>query len=99
MTANYSEQILFTTKADSSLFFIGNEESPDAYLSFRHKDENTIIAEHTIVSESLQGRGIARKLSLKLIEYARENELKIIPECSYVVKFFERNIEFEDVLA
>jgi len=99
MTANYSEQILFTTKADSSLFFVGNEETPDAYLSFRHKDENNIIAEHTVVSESLRGQGIARKLALKLIEYARENNLKIIPACSYVVKFFERNSEFEDVLA
>lgn len=99
MTANYSEQILFTTKADSSLFFVGNEETPDAYLSFRHKDENNIIAEHTVVSESLRGQGIARKLALKLIEYARENNLKIIPACSYVVKFLERNSEFEDVLA
>lgn len=99
MTANYSEQILFTTKADSSLFFVGNEETPDAYLSFRHKDENNIIAEHTVVSESLRGKGIARKLALKLIEYARENNLKIIPACSYVVKFLERNSEFEDVLA
>jgi len=99
MTANYSEQILFTTKADSCLFFVGNEETPDAYLSFRHKDENIIIAEHTVVSESLRGQGVARKLTLKLIEYASENNLKIIPACSYVVKFFERNNEFEDVLA
>ncbi len=99
MTEEKSEQILFKTLGENSIFFIGNAESPDAYLSFRHKDANTIVAEHTVVSASLRGKGIAGKLAQKLMEYARENNLKIIPVCSYVVGFFEKHSEFKDLLA
>ncbi len=99
MDAENSEQILFKSTAENSLFFIGDAEDPDAYLSFTHRNGNMIAAEHTVVSESLRGKGIARKLALKLMEYARENDLKIIPICSYVVGFFDKNNEFVDVLA
>jgi predicted GNAT family acetyltransferase len=57
------------------------------------------VAEHTVVSEALRGKGIAGKLTQKLMEYARENSLKIIPLCSYVVGFFEKHNEFKDLLA
>jgi len=99
MTAENSMQILFKTSGENSFFFIGNAEAPDAYLSFRHKDNDTIVAEHTVVSTSLRGKGIAGKLAHKLMDYARENSLKIIPVCSYVVGFFAKNSEFEDLLA
>ena len=99
MVSQNSEQILFTQKGKNSLFFIGEEESPAAYISFKHKNDNVIIAEHTVVSEALRGKGIASKLAVKLMDYARENDLKIVPVCSYVVGFFEKHTTYSDLLA
>jgi predicted GNAT family acetyltransferase len=81
-------------------FFIGDDENhPIGELTFKQKDATTIIADHTFVSEELRGEGLAEKLFNKLIEYARENELKIIPECSYVAMKMKRTSEYDDVLA
>lgn len=46
--------------------------------------ENKMIIDHTEVSEVLKGQGIARKLFEEAVEYARKNNLKIDPVCSYI---------------
>lgn len=78
-------------------FFINNEERQIAELDFDLKD-NVINAFHTGVRKELEGQGIAAKLFDKLVEYARKNNYKIIPSCSYIlVKFRRRPDEFADV--
>jgi len=58
-----------------------------------------IIVNHTYVSESLRGQGIALELVRKVIEYARQENIKIIPLCSYVKKVMTRNEKYTDVLS
>ncbi|MCX7821036.1 MAG: N-acetyltransferase [Brevinematales bacterium] len=48
---------------------------------------------HTYVPESLRGQGIAAALTEEISKYALENNLKIIPTCSYAVSFYRRNFE------
>ncbi len=80
-------------------FYIGDDAAhPIAEITYKWLDDQTIIADHTYVSEELRGEGIAGKLFNKLITYAREEQLQIIPECSYVKKKMERTDEFNDVL-
>lgn len=89
-----------TIVAGDNKFYIGeDEQQPIAEITFKPKDEHTIIADHTYVSDELRGQGIAGKLFNKLIEYARENELKIIPECSYVKTKMEKSSDYDDVKA
>lgn len=68
-------------------------------IVYSRTDDNQIIIEHTEVDPSFQGQGVGKKLVGKVAEYARENNLKIIPECSYAKKVMERTPEYEDVLA
>ena len=44
------------------------------------------------------GRGIAKKLVLKVIEAARAQKAKIVPRCSYAEKLMSGKEEFIDVL-
>jgi len=83
----------------TSKFFIGdNEEDPQAEITYIDSGEDKIIIDHTIVSESLQGQGIAKKLLEKAVSFARDNNKKIIPVCPYVKAQFEKNSsEYEDV--
>ncbi|WP_419870427.1 GNAT family N-acetyltransferase [Chryseobacterium sp. CT-SW4] len=60
---------------------------------------NKLTVYHTEVNPEYEGKGFARILLEKLISYARENELKIVPLCPYVHAQFKRHPEeYNDVL-
>lgn len=52
--------------------------------------ENCWNIVHTEVDNFYQGQGIARKLVEKVIENAKENNKKVIAECSYAKKILEK---------
>ena len=56
------------------------------------------IISHTYVDPAYEGKGIARKLVLKVIEAARAKGLKICPLCPYAKKMMAGKEEFKDVL-
>lgn len=81
-------------------FYIGEDENnPIAQITFKDKDENTIIADHTYVSEELRGQGIAGKLFNELISFAKEENKLIVPECSYVKAKMERSPELQKLIS
>lgn len=53
---------------------------------------------HTGVRPEYGGRGIAKKLVLKVIEAARSKNAKITPLCSYADKLMSGKEEYRDVL-
>jgi predicted GNAT family acetyltransferase len=70
-----------------------------AEISYVWRDATTIVADHTWVDDSLRGQGMARQLLDVLVEYAREQQLKIVPVCSYVDVMFKRDQSLLDVAA
>lgn len=87
-------------KKGNNKFYIGeDEQAPIAEITYQEKDEHTIIVDHTYVSDTLRGQGIAGKLVEVITNYAREEGLKIIPTCSYVVSKMEKTTEYHDLLA
>lgn len=62
-----------------------------AELNFNKVDPGKIDAYHTFVDSSLRGQGIAEKLYVELLKYAKENAYKIIPTCSYVEKRIQKD--------
>ncbi|TQR21492.1 GNAT family N-acetyltransferase [Psychrobacillus vulpis] len=60
---------------------------------------DVMVMDHTYVSDALRGQGVAKKLLDTAAVYARQNELKIEPVCSYVVAAFNKSSEYDDVKA
>ena len=58
-----------------------------------------MIIDHTRVFEGFEGRGIARQMVLAAVDFARANNRKIIPVCSYAQALLTRTDEFQDILA
>jgi len=86
-------------KKGKNRFYIGDDENnPIARITWKNGGENIIVIDHTIVDLTLRGQGIAGKLLAKVVEMAREENLKIIPVCSYAVVKLNRNDEYKDVL-
>lgn len=69
-----------------------------AHMTYTNEGVDKIIIDHTEVDSSLKGQGIGYKLVEAAIEYARENQIKILPRCSFVATVFKKKSEYNDVL-
>ncbi|WP_236978856.1 GNAT family N-acetyltransferase [Membranihabitans maritimus] len=67
-------------------------------LTYSKAGSTKIILDHTEVGPAFKGQGVGRQLVMKAIEYARGNQLKIIPLCPYAKSVFEKTPEIRDVL-
>lgn len=79
-------------------FYIEENGEIIAQYGYSMMDDTTMIASHTGVSPKLRGQGIAMKLVEYAVEYARKNNLKIVPSCSYVRWAHETRPELADVV-
>lgn len=66
-------------------------------MTFTYTDDNVITIEHTVGNPEFKGVGL--KLLDRAVAYAREKGLKIIPQCPFAQKMFDRKPEIHDVLA
>ena len=58
-----------------------------------------MVIEHTEVPEALEGRGIAGRIVRTALDYAREQNLKVLPICPYAKAWIGRHPEYQDLLA
>ena len=87
-------------KQGEQKFFIGdNEAEPIAEITYKPKDAQTIIVDHTYVSEELRGQGIAGKLVEVIVNFARDEDLKIVPLCPYVKTKMENTEAYHNFIA
>lgn len=75
------------------------EWEPQTGLPEKDVGEDVRIATHTVVPDEIGGQGIARMLVDRLIADAREQEFRIVPQCSYVAKKFDENPDWADLKA
>jgi len=61
-------------------------------------DGKLFIIDHTEVSETLRGQGVARRLVEAAVGWARESRVKVIPLCPFAKAVFDREPSFHDVL-
>lgn len=79
-------------------FFIENNGAPLAEMTYSMMDEKTMLISHTGVDPKMRGQGIAMQLVEEAVKYARQHDMKIVPQCSYVRKAFETHTEMKDVM-
>ena len=68
-----------------------------ALLSY-HTRGDAVVIDSTYVPPAMRGRGIAAILVQDALLEARRLGWKVIPDCSYVDAYIERNAQFSDVL-
>lgn len=74
---------------------VNNDEL--AHLDYR-RDGDTLVYHHTFVPEAARGRGHAATIVRAGLDYARDNNFKVVPSCSYVAGFIDRNPEFSELV-
>jgi predicted GNAT family acetyltransferase len=61
-----------------------------AFLTF-HRNGNRLVLIHTEVPEELGGEGLASLLAKTALQYARDNDLTVVPVCPFVQSYLERH--------
>ncbi len=62
-----------------------------AYLTYMDLGKQTLDIYRTFVPNALRGRGIAAALTEQALDYADSIGYTVIPSCSYVERYMERN--------
>ncbi|MDR2551077.1 MAG: N-acetyltransferase [Desulfobulbus sp.] len=70
-----------------------------AVLDYVEQDDGDLAFTHTFVPPELRGRNVAAILTRFALEDARRQGKKVVPQCSYVATFMERNGEYADLRA
>lgn len=73
------------------------ESGQIAYLQYTEQG-NVIDMQHTIVPPQLEGEGIGSELVSTALKYAKDNDLKVIPTCSFVKAYMEKHPEYKDLV-
>ena len=61
-------------------------------------EEKLIIYTHTGVPEEIGHQGIASKMAKTALDYARDNNLRVIPQCPFVAGYIEIYPEYKSLV-
>ncbi len=67
-------------------------------ITWTNAGESLIIIDHTFVENDYRGQGIAEKLVALSVDFARVNQVKVLPLCPFAKKEFDQKTEYHDVL-
>lgn len=80
------------------MFYMDDESGIVSQLTYAKKENGVMLVDHTETRRSLEGQGLASIVLQHVINYAREQNLKIDPLCPFVEVQFELHPEYKDVL-
>lgn len=71
-------------------FYLYEEGKQIGEMAIDIKD-NHLTVYHTEVIPEMEGKGLAKQLLLNMVDYARQNKMKVIALCPYVLAQFKRH--------
>ena len=80
-------------------FFVEENGKRMAQMQYFHSKPGEITIYHTETDPKLAGKKVGRELVDAGVKFARENDIKIVPTCSYTKSVIDNTPEFQDVLA
>lgn len=67
-------------------------------MTYSKASSEFIIIDHTEVDPSFKGKGVGKQLLYKIVEMAREKNIKILPLCPFASAMFKKLTDIQDVL-
>lgn len=78
-------------------FAADNDGKEIAEMTYKYRGSDIVI-EHTFVEEAHRNEGLGGKLVKSAVDFARNESIKIIPQCPFAREEFKENPEYSDVL-
>ena len=80
-------------------FVIERDGQRPAEMTYVRAGAKRVIVDHTFVDDALRGEGAGRRILQAVVEWARAEQLLVIPVCPFAKAMFERDASIQDVLA
>lgn len=80
------------------MFYAGPADAPLAKLAYKKPAPGSMVIEHTEVNNELQGEGVGLQLVAAAVDFARANQLKIVPVCSFAKSVFNKKADRKSVV-
>ncbi len=88
LTINHNEQAQrFETTIDGHTGYISYQQRSDA-----------LVYDHTIVPQALGGQGVGSALVKHALDYARDHNKKVVPQCSFVASYIDKHPDYQDLI-
>ena len=72
--------------------------SQTAFIDYWRSGEHIILI-HTELPEALEGQGIGSALVRGALDQVKTTGLRVVPNCSFVAGYVERNPEYQGLVA
>lgn len=97
MSAEHSKPAPHITHNQSAHRFETTIEGQTGYISYKDRGD-TLVYDHTIVPQSLGGRGVGTDLVKHALDYACEQNKKVVPQCSFVSAYINKHPDYQDLV-
>ena len=74
------------------------KDGMESNVKYSMRDEKTIEYWRVYVPSEQRGKGQAAELAEAALNYAMQNNLSVIPSCSYMESYISRNDKFKDLV-
>ena len=88
------EKVIHEKENERFVIYIDGHE---VYVEYTMRS-NKIDLHHTYTHPALRGKGLAAHVVRAAFEFAKENNLKVIPTCSYVQTFVSKNEQYNELV-
>lgn len=81
-------------------YFEAVEDGKEAgKMTYTWAGDSQFIIDHTEVSPEFNGKGVGKKMLMGAVDFARKNNVKIIPLCPFAKSVFDKVEDIRDVLS
>lgn len=91
-------EIIHKEFENKGAFIVQSEEKKAGEMTYSKAGEKLIIIDHTEVDSAFGGQGVGKKMVLAAVDFARENQIKILPLCPFAKAAFDKDSSIQDVL-
>lgn len=78
-------------------FVIYDNDEFAGEMTYTWAGADKLIIDHTGVEDKFGGKGYGKLLVMKAVEFARANDIKILPLCPFAKKVFDTDTTISDV--
>lgn len=85
--------------ANKGFFRAVEDEHQAGLMTYTWAGTDKFIIDHTEVNPDFSGKGVGKMMVMDAVDFARANNIKIIPLCPFAKSVFDKEPEIRDVLS
>ena len=82
----------------NKIFLKSHDGKVISEITFPKEDDNVVNINYVFVDESIRGQGIANKIIKEAVKQIKKSGKKVIASCPFAKSWFEKNIEYKELL-